>query len=127
MSNVSKQWVEAGASVTTALGMMKAPPPSRVAPKIPSRSRSKISTDVVYAVHGKLLDSARCSICGGKYKVTDAVVRTRDLSTPSAKATSTHRRCMEDLLSSSVEDQPIEQSKFEKYRQQVADKNGIEA
>jgi hypothetical protein len=34
---------------------------------------------------------------------------------------------MEDLLSSSVEDQPIEQSKFEKYRQQVADKNGIEA
>jgi hypothetical protein len=117
MSNVNIEWNNLGLPVDLA---MKAPK------KRQATKRQKVTIDVVHATQANVLDSARCQICGGRYSKTDAVIRTRDLNSPHNPAKTIHRRCMEDLLSSSVEDVPKEQSKFEKYRQQVADKHGIE-
>jgi hypothetical protein len=90
------------------------------------RTRSLFDVDVVHATQANVLDSARCLICKKAYKKTDAVIRSRNLKEPSTPAQTMHRRCVEALLSSSVEDVPKENVKFERYRQQVADKHGIE-
>jgi hypothetical protein len=70
--------------------------------------------------------TGKCNLCRKGFKKSDAVIQVDDVANFADDPTLFHRRCMEDLLSSSIDDEPKEQAKFERYREEIADKYGIE-
>lgn len=101
------------------------PRPSTPAPSL--ARKSKPVTDVVRADKDKVTSKDRCNLCSKGFKRSDAVIRVRDLQKFSEPGTLFHRRCMEGLLEVSVDDAPKDKKKFDEYREQIADKYGIEA
>lgn len=94
---------------------------------MPVQRKQKPVTDVVRADKDKITSKDRCNLCNKGFKRSDAVIRVRDLQFFSQPGTLFHRRCMEGLLEVSVDDAPKDKKKFEEYREQIADKYGIEA
>lgn len=94
----------------------------------PQRADSKptVKTDCVRADKDKVTSKDRCNLCKKGFKRTDAVIRSRDLKRFSESPLMIHRRCMENLLAESVDDEAKDQEKFERYRKDIADKYGIE-
>lgn len=101
------------------------PQPSVPAPSV--AKKPKPVTDVVRADKDKITSKDRCNLCSKGFKRSDAVIRVRDLQKFSEPGTLFHRRCMEGLLEVSVDDEPKDKKKFDEYRDQIADKYGIEA
>lgn len=99
----------------------QSPPVPSVGTK-PARKAPKHVTDVVRGTEV----TGRCNLCKKAFKKSDAIIQISDVANFADDPCLIHRRCMEDLLSSSIDDAPKEKQKFEEYRREIADKYGIE-
>lgn len=70
--------------------------------------------------------SGRCKLCKKGFKKSDAVIEIADVANFADDSLQIHRRCMEALLSDSIDDAPKEKANFDHYRDHIADKYGIE-
>ncbi len=89
-------------------------------PTSPKRKTPHRQTKVVLGT--ELLPRLRCNLCKGQFRSQDAVIVVEDLSNFADDPCCTHRRCMEELLGNSVDDEPKMKAQFEDYRAKLQEK-----
>lgn len=90
--------------------------------------RRNLHLDVLHGAsesgHLQVSPTDRCILCPpGKNKIRkdDAAIRIRDFADVSMDPIMVHRRCMENVLGSSVDDRPKMRTRFQRYRDDLAD------
>lgn len=94
--------------------------------------RRKMHLDVLHGATEagalQVSPSDRCILCpAGKNKIRkdDAAIRIRDFADVSVDPIMIHRRCLEAVLATAVDDRPKMLTRFEQYRAKLAEELGL--